>query len=206
MSSVSRDHFDVIFMDIIMPRLDGVSATLYIRGTHPSVPIIAMTSNIRPEEVNGYFEHGMNGVLAKPFTREGMEKSVRAHASHLLKNPPQNENHGWNLGGGAYLNTQGLNTGNNSLKFETPTPPSGTGAGSTWSPAGMQQPSPIGSGVDSGFGAMAGGQQQQQQPPPPQQFSMAGNRYTSIHTDGVRSNDFEDPPEKRQRLSGPTGY
>jgi osomolarity two-component system response regulator SKN7 len=57
-SNSGRDHFDVIFMDIIMPRLDGVSATLYIRGTHPAVPIIAMTSNIRPEEVNGYFDHG----------------------------------------------------------------------------------------------------------------------------------------------------
>jgi osomolarity two-component system response regulator SKN7 len=48
----------MIFMDIIMPRLDGVSATMYIRQSHPAIPIIAMTSNIRPEEVNGYFEHG----------------------------------------------------------------------------------------------------------------------------------------------------
>lgn len=48
----------MIFMDIIMPRLDGVSATMYIRQTYPAIPIIAMTSNIRPEEVNGYFEHG----------------------------------------------------------------------------------------------------------------------------------------------------
>lgn len=56
--NTSRDQFDLIFMDIIMPRLDGVSATMYIRQTHPTIPIIAMTSNIRPEEVNGYFEHG----------------------------------------------------------------------------------------------------------------------------------------------------
>jgi osomolarity two-component system, response regulator SKN7 len=48
----------MIFMDIIMPRLDGVSATMYIRQSHPAIPIIAMTSNIRPEEVNGYFDHG----------------------------------------------------------------------------------------------------------------------------------------------------
>lgn len=47
-----------MFMDIIMPRLDGVSATMYIRQHCPSTPIIAMTSNIRPDEVNGYFEHG----------------------------------------------------------------------------------------------------------------------------------------------------
>jgi osomolarity two-component system response regulator SKN7 len=64
MSNVGRDHFDVIFMDIIMPRLDGVSATLYIRGSHPAVPIIAMTSNIRPEEVNGYFDHGKLSLIS----------------------------------------------------------------------------------------------------------------------------------------------
>jgi osomolarity two-component system response regulator SKN7 len=55
-------QFDMIFMDIIMPRLDGVSATMYIRQSHPAIPIIAMTSNIRPEEVNGYFDHGMSIV------------------------------------------------------------------------------------------------------------------------------------------------
>jgi osomolarity two-component system response regulator SKN7 len=45
-------------MDIIMPKLDGVSATMYIRQHCPSTPVVAMTSNIRPDEVNGYFEHG----------------------------------------------------------------------------------------------------------------------------------------------------
>lgn len=60
MSAVARDHFDLIFMDIIMPKLDGVSASMYIRQSCPSTPIIAMTSNIRPEEVNGYFEHGLS--------------------------------------------------------------------------------------------------------------------------------------------------
>lgn len=48
----------MIFMDIMMPRLDGVSATMYIRQYCPTAPVIAMTSNIRPDEVNGYFEHG----------------------------------------------------------------------------------------------------------------------------------------------------
>lgn len=56
----NRDYFDMIFMDIVMPMLDGVSATLYIRQNFPAIPVIAMTSNIRPEEVNGYFEHGMH--------------------------------------------------------------------------------------------------------------------------------------------------
>lgn len=58
MNAVGREYFDLIFMDIIMPKLDGVSASMYIRQQCPSTPIIAMTSNIRPDEVNGYFEHG----------------------------------------------------------------------------------------------------------------------------------------------------
>lgn len=48
----------MIFMDIIMPKLDGVSATMYIRQEYPSIPIVAMTSNIRSDEVHCYFEHG----------------------------------------------------------------------------------------------------------------------------------------------------
>lgn len=55
---MARDHFDMIFMDIIMPKLDGVSTTMYIRQDCPAIPIVAMTSNIRSDEVHCYFEHG----------------------------------------------------------------------------------------------------------------------------------------------------
>jgi osomolarity two-component system response regulator SKN7 len=51
-------YFDIIFMDIIMPGLDGASATNLIRQVAPSVPVIAMTSNIKPEDVQWYAEHG----------------------------------------------------------------------------------------------------------------------------------------------------
>lgn len=50
--------FDLIFMDIIMPNLDGVSATACIREVQPKIPIVAMTSNIRPEDVETYFQWG----------------------------------------------------------------------------------------------------------------------------------------------------
>ncbi|KAG6024804.1 hypothetical protein E4U41_001681 [Claviceps citrina] len=116
-NDVGRDHFDLMFMDIIMPRLDGVSATMYIRQRCPSTPIIAMTSNIRPDEVNGYFEHGMNGVLAKPFTKEGMLKSIKTNLAHLLKNPPEHaEESGFVVSHVQYMN------GPASLKFESTSP------------------------------------------------------------------------------------
>lgn len=45
-------------MDIIMPNLDGVSATAMIRIVAPQVPIVAMTSNIRQEDIQTYFQFG----------------------------------------------------------------------------------------------------------------------------------------------------
>lgn len=59
-NSINRDssYFDLIFMDIIMPQLDGVSATSLIRMVAPRVPIIAMTSNIRQEDLAMYFQFG----------------------------------------------------------------------------------------------------------------------------------------------------
>jgi osomolarity two-component system, response regulator SKN7 len=49
--------YDMILMDIIMPQLDGVSACHLIRQ-FDRTPIIAMTSNIRSDDIQMYFEHG----------------------------------------------------------------------------------------------------------------------------------------------------
>lgn len=52
------ERYDLIFMDIIMPHVDGISATVYIRAVNQHVPIIAMTSNIRAEDISTYFHWG----------------------------------------------------------------------------------------------------------------------------------------------------
>ncbi len=49
--------YDLVLMDIIMPNLDGVSATHLIRQ-FDLTPIIAMTSNIRSDDIAMYFNHG----------------------------------------------------------------------------------------------------------------------------------------------------
>ncbi|KAG9250576.1 stress response regulator [Emericellopsis atlantica] len=187
-----RDRFDMIFMDIIMPHLDGVSATMYIRQTHPAIPVIAMTSNIRPEEVNGYFEHGMNGVLAKPFTRDGMWKCVRSNLGHLMKNPPLDADIG--SGGGYYMGTPFLNTPT-AIKYEAQTPPAHSGPG--WSPGHMGQPS-IGSSLDVGYGFVNGGA------PYTMATGQRGPFQQQLHSaesSTGRLSDVESPPEKRQRLN-----
>lgn len=58
------DKYDLIFMDIIMPTLDGVSAAALIREVTPRVTIVAMTSNIRQEDIATYFHWGKQDTLA----------------------------------------------------------------------------------------------------------------------------------------------
>ncbi|KAK3699323.1 kinase-regulated stress-responsive transcription factor skn7 [Vermiconidia calcicola] len=82
--------YDLVLMDIIMPNLDGVSATHLIRQFEHT-PIIAMTSNIRSDDISMYFQHGMNDVLPKPFTKEGLLAMLEKHLSHLKKHPTSME-------------------------------------------------------------------------------------------------------------------
>lgn len=63
-------YYDLILMDVQMPRLDGYEATRAIRSldnpTAAAVPIIAMTANAYQEDINRAFASGMNGHLSKP--------------------------------------------------------------------------------------------------------------------------------------------
>lgn len=56
--NAAPNSFDLILMDIIMPHLDGISATVCIREVAPRIPIIAMTSNIRADDIDMYFRYG----------------------------------------------------------------------------------------------------------------------------------------------------
>ena len=64
LEAVNKMHagskYDLVLMDIIMPNLDGVSACHLIRQSD-TTPIIAMTSNIRSDDISMYFQHGMLG-------------------------------------------------------------------------------------------------------------------------------------------------
>jgi len=44
-----------------------------------------MTSNIRSDDISMYFQHGMNDVLPKPFTKEGLLHMLEKHLAHLKK-------------------------------------------------------------------------------------------------------------------------
>lgn len=73
--------FDVILMDVMMPVLDGISATRKIRGLDradaKTIPILAMTANAFEEDARACLEAGMNAHLAKPLQMEELIQAIR---------------------------------------------------------------------------------------------------------------------------------
>ncbi len=69
LAALETGSFDLILMDIKMPRMDGVAATRAIRAlpdARSRIPIIALTANADPDDVKGYLAAGMNDVVEKP--------------------------------------------------------------------------------------------------------------------------------------------
>ena len=62
--------FDLIFMDIFMPVMDGVEAASVITALETGTPIIAMTANMMAGELDNYKKSGMRDCVGKPFTAQ----------------------------------------------------------------------------------------------------------------------------------------
>ncbi|SIS39002.1 hybrid sensor histidine kinase/response regulator [Insolitispirillum peregrinum] len=75
----SRQRFDVILMDVQMPRMDGLQATSAIRalgGELGRVPIIALTANVMMEDARVCLDAGMDAFLAKPLTMQALYGTI----------------------------------------------------------------------------------------------------------------------------------
>ena len=80
-ASNPSNTFDLILMDIMMPRMDGYEATKTIRAmTNHSdsltIPIIAMTANAFAEDVQASLDSGMNAHLSKPIMMDDVIKTI----------------------------------------------------------------------------------------------------------------------------------
>jgi CheY-like chemotaxis protein len=74
-------RFDVVLMDIFMPRMDGLEATRAVRalpGPSRAVPIIAVTPAAAPAMVARYLAAGMTDVLAKPISPSRLAEALSA--------------------------------------------------------------------------------------------------------------------------------
>ncbi|WP_372707907.1 response regulator [Brevundimonas sp.] len=81
LSAVQERCFDLILMDIKMPRMDGVQATQAIRaldGPAGRTPIVALTANADPDDARKYLAVGMAAVVEKPIKPERLRMAMNA--------------------------------------------------------------------------------------------------------------------------------
>jgi len=71
--------FDLIFMDIQMPVMDGLEAAYKISAYKTGTPIVAMTANIMSNDVELYKRNGIPDFLSKPFTTQELWKCLRKY-------------------------------------------------------------------------------------------------------------------------------
>ena len=107
-------HFDLIFMDIQMPVLDGINACLQIKEGQKNnkTPILAVTAHVLPGEKEQFLELGMDDCLAKPIDEIALQKIINKWAplakvitresslpalATALKSEPKNLSFDWSL-------------------------------------------------------------------------------------------------------------
>ena len=81
MREAAKGSYELIFMDIQMPEMNGLDATRAIRKLEDpwasSIPIVAMTADAFSENVTECLEAGMNGHIAKPVDVKLVIKEIR---------------------------------------------------------------------------------------------------------------------------------
>ena len=93
LEGLKKGHFDIVLMDVQMPKMDGIMAAQAIRSStdntfNPEIPIIAVTAHAFEEEKEQCLKAGMNSCIIKPFKREELFREIERLVSYsftLLK-------------------------------------------------------------------------------------------------------------------------
>jgi two-component system, sensor histidine kinase and response regulator len=100
LASASAEKFDLVFMDVQMPEMDGLSATVAIResernsGTH--LPIFAMTAHAMKGDRERCLQAGMDGYIAKPVRFSDIEQTLAGMARTPVTPAKPAEAASWN--------------------------------------------------------------------------------------------------------------
>jgi CheY-like chemotaxis protein/HPt (histidine-containing phosphotransfer) domain-containing protein len=102
LSLLAQQVFDLVLMDVQMPEMDGISATLHIRegelltGVH--LPIVAMTAHAMKGDMERCLDAGMDGYISKPINAAALQEAIASavparHAEAAqISSPEGNEN------------------------------------------------------------------------------------------------------------------
>ena len=85
MVEANPGRYDLVFMDMQMPQMDGLEATRQIRALDfeyaKRLPIVAMTANVFKEDIDKCLGAGMDGHLSKPLDMDAMLAVLKKYLS-----------------------------------------------------------------------------------------------------------------------------
>ncbi|WP_432672956.1 response regulator [Flavobacterium sp. SM2513] len=77
---IKRNSYDIVLMDVIMPLMDGITATKHVRNladeSKKHLPIIALTANVAEKDLTECLVAGMNDFVTKPFEINALLKII----------------------------------------------------------------------------------------------------------------------------------
>ena len=87
LEAIARHRYDVVLMDCQMPEMDGFQATQILRAREtaasvPRLPVIALTAHARERDREQCLAAGMDDYLAKPYSQQQLETTIRRHVKH----------------------------------------------------------------------------------------------------------------------------
>jgi len=79
LNQLQRVTYDLVFMDLHMPVLDGISASLAIRAQpqYQTLPIIALTADVQKDTLNKALQAGINGLISKPLHPQSLDQILQ---------------------------------------------------------------------------------------------------------------------------------
>lgn len=86
-ATAQKDRFDLIFMDVQMPMMDGLSATralcaFWEQQNQPQIPIIGLTGNVGAQDRASCIAAGMKDVITKPVMLDNLRAALERYAHH----------------------------------------------------------------------------------------------------------------------------
>lgn len=73
-NTISKKKYDIVFMDIMMPEIDGLEATREIRAKGYKIPIIALTADLGDKTKKSAYDAGINEFVGKPIKSDKLKK------------------------------------------------------------------------------------------------------------------------------------
>ena len=83
LQEVDKQHFDLVFLDLIMPEFDGAELFRRIRQIDKRIPVIIITGYPDGEVMRRAMEHGPFTILKKPFTGDDLLNTVQSFVEGL---------------------------------------------------------------------------------------------------------------------------